>query len=87
MATRMPLSWRQATGRLSYATARPNTASLPRAAFRRAYSSQPPKGQQKVKFWPFALIIGAGFLGYAGLVNRRVGKEAPFPPLLSFDLY
>ncbi|KAH6897131.1 uridylate kinase [Thelonectria olida] len=42
---------------------------------RRAYSSQPPRPNDKVKFWPFIAVIGLGTLGYMGLVNRR--KDMP----------
>lgn len=48
-----------------------------RSSTRRAYSSQPPPNpnpNQSVKFWPFLIIIAAGFGGYVFLVKRRIGK-------------
>ncbi|KAK8049502.1 UMP-CMP kinase [Apiospora phragmitis] len=48
-----------------------------RSSARRAYSSQPPQNpNQTVKFWPFLLIIAAGFGGYVLLVKRRVDMPA-----------
>lgn len=85
MAARMPLlSGRFVASRLSPRASsslslptRPSLA-LPRG-FRtaqrgRQYSSQPPKRNDNVKFWPFLVVIGVGSLGYVGLVNRRKGE-------------
>ncbi|KAL2694163.1 hypothetical protein Neosp_000737 [[Neocosmospora] mangrovei] len=91
MAARMPLlSGRFVASRLSPRASsslslptRPSLA-LPRG-FRtaqrgRQYSSQPPKRNDNVKFWPFLVVIGVGSLGYVGLVNRR--KDMPTQPQL-----
>ncbi|KAI2471205.1 hypothetical protein F4781DRAFT_128095 [Annulohypoxylon bovei var. microspora] len=45
----------------------------------RTYSTQPPRGSNDaVKFWPFLVIIGLGFGGYAFLVKTRVeNRTAP----------
>ncbi|KAK7908094.1 UMP-CMP kinase [Apiospora marii] len=50
-----------------------------RSSARRAYSSQPPPNpnpNQSVKFWPFLIIIAAGFGGYVFLVKRRIEMPA-----------
>ncbi|UPK90246.1 hypothetical protein LCI18_001181 [Fusarium solani-melongenae] len=90
MAARMPLSGRFVASRLSprassslSLSTRPSLA-IPRG-FRtaqrgRQYSSQPPKRNDAVKFWPFLVVIGVGSLGYVGLVNRR--KDMPTQPQL-----
>ncbi|RSL56308.1 hypothetical protein CEP54_008897 [Fusarium duplospermum] len=91
MAARMPLlSGRFVASRLSPRASsslslptRPSLA-IPRG-FRtaqrgRQYSSQPPKRNDTVKFWPFLIVIGVGSLGYVGLVNRR--KDMPVQPQL-----
>jgi hypothetical protein len=86
----MPLPWHLA-GRMS-AAARPASSSkylsssVSRQALRqqqlhqqrRAYSSPPPpQSGSSIKFWPFAVIAGIGFAGYAGLAqNRRKGERS-----------
>lgn len=61
--------------RRSIATLRskPNSAPLrfSRQTTRRFYSSEPPKSNQTVKFWPFFLIILGGTGGYILLANQR----------------
>ncbi|KAF4966513.1 hypothetical protein FZEAL_10637 [Fusarium zealandicum] len=47
------------------------------AQHRRPYSSEPGRND-KVKFWPFVVVIGVGSLGYVALVNRR--KDMPTHP-------
>ncbi|KAM5351676.1 hypothetical protein ACJ41O_004399 [Fusarium nematophilum] len=96
MAARMPLlSGRFVASRLSpRASSSSPSLSLPsrpslavprgfRSAgqHRRPYSSQPPKRNDNVKFWPFLIVIGVGSLGYVGLVNRRKDMPAQQPQL------
>ncbi|KAK7752699.1 bifunctional uridylate/adenylate kinase [Diatrype stigma] len=38
---------------------------------RRAYSTEPPRNTNNVKFWPFLVIIAAGSGGYVLLANQR----------------
>jgi UMP-CMP kinase len=87
----MPLPWHLA-GRMS-AAARPASSSkylsssVSRQALRqqqhhhqqrRAYSSAPPpKSGSSIKFWPFAIIAGIGFAGYAGLAQNRRKDMTP----------
>lgn len=80
MSFRMPLA--RLAGRVAQrpAAVRPTAVSpfsLPRAfRQRRPYSSQPPPpNSNKIKFWPFFLIIGLGSAAYVGLVNRRKGMS------------
>ena len=81
MAAPMPLSFGRAVpsassaSRAFRATAMRPRLQMPRAGRQqRFYSAEQPTGNKdKVKFWPFLLLIGAGTAGYIGLVNRRKG--------------
>ncbi|KJZ76732.1 hypothetical protein HIM_04068 [Hirsutella minnesotensis 3608] len=86
MAARIsPFAWRPAaSARCAARTSR--ALNSPSRLQSRLYSSEAPgpggagkggAGGSRIKFWPFAIIIGLGSAGYVSLVNRR--KEIPAP--------
>ncbi|KAI6294194.1 hypothetical protein MCOR33_008621 [Pyricularia grisea] len=76
---------RAAFSAASSITKAPRTLSAVRSSIpRRFYSSQqqtppppppPPPKQDKIKFWPFVVIIGLATTAWIGLVNQRKGSS------------